>query len=147
MTELVRRLQAINAARARGEAEDGAAIDERFDRPSTRLAVYGSLAPGEVNHHAIAHIRGIWCEGYVRGTVRMSGWGSDVGFPGMTWIPDGDEIPVNLLVSAELPQHWNELDAFEGEDYVRILVPVHGLGEPPVVANIYQLREAPAPGP
>jgi gamma-glutamylcyclotransferase (GGCT)/AIG2-like uncharacterized protein YtfP len=143
MDDFVQRLRAINAARARGEVEDGAAVDARFDRPSTRLAVYGSLAPGEVNHDAIAHIRGIWCDGYVRGTVRMSGWGSRVGFPGMTWIPDGDEIPVKLLASAELPQYWHELDTFEGEDYVRILVPVHGLGEP-VVANIYELREGPA---
>jgi gamma-glutamylcyclotransferase (GGCT)/AIG2-like uncharacterized protein YtfP len=138
-------LHRINDARARREREDHSELEILFDRPSTRLAIYGSLAPGEVNHWVIEDIGGTWSDGHVRGTVRMKGWGSHVGFPGMTWIPDSDErVPVKLLASEGLPEQWERIDAFEGGDYVRILVPVEIVDGAPVVANIYQLRVDPA---
>jgi gamma-glutamylcyclotransferase (GGCT)/AIG2-like uncharacterized protein YtfP len=144
MKQLRDTLSRINHARARGEGEDHDRIETLFDGPSTRLAVYGSLAPDEVNHWVIEGIGGTWSDGYVRGAVRMKGWGSHVGFPGMMWIPDSDErIPVKLFTSEELPEQWDHIDTFEGGDYVRILVPVEIVGGAPVIANIYQLREDP----
>ncbi len=141
-TTLVHALQAINAARERGDIEDSADIDRRFDRPSTRLAVYGSLAPGESNHEIIENVAGTWNPGFVRGDLFRKGWGMHVGFPAMTWDPESrNRINVQVFTSEDLSAHWDRLDDFEGEDYLRILVPVEGLAGGPIVANIYRVRQ------
>ncbi len=138
---LVHALQAINAAREAGDIEDSAEIDRRFDRPSTRLAVYGSLAPGKSNHEIIKDIAGTWNPGFVRGDLLRKGWGTHVGFPGMTWDPKSrNRINVQVFTSEDLPEHWDRLDDFEGKDYLRILVPVESLADAPIVANIYRVR-------
>jgi gamma-glutamylcyclotransferase (GGCT)/AIG2-like uncharacterized protein YtfP len=36
------------------------------DRIQEVLIVYGSLAPGEINHHIISHIKGTWSNGFIR---------------------------------------------------------------------------------
>ena len=139
---LVHALQAVNRRRESGQGPDPAAVAARFDAPDTRLAVYGSLAPGEVNHQVITDIPGAWREGVVRGSIRQEGWGALVGFPGMTWRPHSEEqITVKLFVSSALEAHWPRIDEFEGSDYLRILVPVEGVAAAPVIANIYQLRD------
>ena len=142
--QLVDTLRKINAGRMVGREILVDEVAPTCGDPDSRLAVYGSLAPGEVNHHVIAEIAGEWTNGVVRGTVRMKGWGSHVGFPGMTWDPGSeDRIPIRLFASPELRRHWSRIDEFEGEDYVRILVPVERAGGAPLVSNIYQLRENP----
>ena len=76
--------------------------------------------------------------------MQTKGWGSHMGFPGLTWLPNSDErIPVQLFTSSELPAQWRRIDEFEGRDYVRILVPVEGVRDDPVVANLYQIRAQP----
>ncbi len=141
-TELVHALQVINAARERGNIDDSAEIERRFERPSTRLAVYGSLAPGKSNHVIIEDIAGTWTPGFVRGDLLRQGWGTHVGFPGMTWNPKSrNRINVQVFTSEDLSAHWDRLDDFEGEDYLRILVPVEGLAGGPIVANIYRVRQ------
>ncbi len=143
MTELVHALQVINAARERGDIDDLAEIERRFERPSTRLAVYGSLAPGESNHGVIEDIRGQWAVGFVRGDLVRQGWGAHVGFPGMIWDPQSsDRVEVEVLTAEDLPSHWERLDEFEGDDYWRILVPVEGVESAPIVANVYCVRRA-----
>ncbi len=142
-TEWVRALQAINAARERGDIDNSAEVERRFERPSTRLAVYGSLAPGKSNHWIIEDIAGTWTPGFVRGDLLRQGWGTHVGFPGMIWDPEStNRINVQVFTSEDLPAHWERLDSFEGEDYLRILVPVEGLAGAPTVANIYRVRRA-----
>ncbi len=142
MTELVHTLEVINAARERGDIDDSAEIDRRFGRPSTRLAVYGSLAPCESNHGIIEDIVGTWKPGFVRGDFLRQGWGTHVGFPGMTWNPKSrNRINVQVFTSEDLSAHWDRLDDFEGEDYLRILVPVEGLAGGPIVANLYRVRQ------
>ncbi len=107
-------------------------------KPQHKLAIYGTLAPGEVNHSQIAGIPGTWAEGFVRGDVSSTGWGSEYGFPALTWRPDGPRVPVKLFVAPELEQHWPRLDEFEGESYGRILVPVDDDDDGILaVANIY----------
>lgn len=141
-TEWVRALQAINAARERGDIDNSAEVERRFERPSTRLAVYGSLAPGKSNHGIIEDIAGTWTPGFVRGDLLGQGWGTHVGFPGMIWDPKSiNRISVQVFTSEDLPAHWERLDSFEGEDYLRILVPVEGLADGPIVANIYRIRQ------
>jgi gamma-glutamylcyclotransferase (GGCT)/AIG2-like uncharacterized protein YtfP len=90
---------------------------------SYRLAVYGTLGPGRPNHHQVSMLRGDWT----------------TGFPGLV-LGDGEEVRVELLHSEDLPEHWERLDAFEGEGYQRVTATVRtefGLVE----AFIYVLAE------
>lgn len=106
---------------------------------SRRLVVYGSLASSEVNHSVIAHLSGTWRAGWVRGELRRSGWGSALGFPVLRWNPAGGRVPVRVLESAAItPEEWARLDAFEGEDYQRILVPVYDDRGLVCVGNLYE---------
>jgi hypothetical protein len=69
------------------------------------------------------------------------------GFPALRWDPDAPPVAVQVLTSLDLPGTWPRLDAFEGDAYRRIVVPVQPLepGSPPLRANIYVAREAPCP--
>lgn len=96
--------------------------------PDTRLAVYGTLAPGRVNHHQISALAGTWQRGTVRGQLFSSGWGVALGFPGLILDPLGPLVDVDLFESAELPEHWNRLDEFEGSGYRRVVVTVNTTG-------------------
>jgi gamma-glutamylcyclotransferase (GGCT)/AIG2-like uncharacterized protein YtfP len=102
-----------------------------------RLAVYGSLAPGEVNHHVLGGLRGTWRDGTVRGDLHPVGWGVTYGFPALAWRADGPAVPVKLFESRDLPAHWSRLDAFEGKGYRRVVVPVTVEGEGELPAHVY----------
>jgi gamma-glutamylcyclotransferase (GGCT)/AIG2-like uncharacterized protein YtfP len=108
---------------------------------NSKLAVYGSLQPGGENHSVIEHLQGTWSTGFVRGTLFESGWGADIGYPAMRWVPDGSQIAVHLFESRKLESEWTRLDEFEGSEYIRILVPVEKHDKVFAVANIYALRE------
>lgn len=105
---------------------------------SIRLAVYGTLAPGCPNHHELEHLGGRWFEGTVRGHLREEGWGSDLGFPGITVDPDGPEVAVHVLESDRLADEWLRLDDFEGPSYRRTLVSVT-TDDGVIDASIYEL--------
>ena len=105
----------------------------------TRLAVYGTLAPGEVNEAVLHPLEGRWVPGEVRGKLIASGWGADHGCPGMRPDPNGEVIPVQLFISADLPQHWPRLDAFEGDEYQRESIVV-STAEGDMEASIYALK-------
>lgn len=110
-------------------------IDFRHEA-SQKLAVYGTLAPGQPNHGQLDGIEGTWqpCELRGRLTARA--------FPAFTWDPRGIVVPAQLFVADDLPEHWWRLDAFEGEDYRRILVPVFAGGAFLTVANVYEAVSA-----
>ena len=110
-----------------------ALLDELLDHPSRRLAVYGTLAPGEENHHVIVRIQGTWERGWVRGVLGRSGR-----YPAFLWNPQAKRSPVQVLSSSRFPHHWARLDRFEGAAYRRILVPVTTAGQRVRVANIYE---------
>lgn len=96
-----------------------------MDGASTRLVTYGTLSPGQPNHHHLAGLPGRWLAGTVRGRLVEQGWGMELfGFPGLVLDPDGPHVPVHLLESSDLPCHWERLDAFEGPGYRRVEVPV-----------------------
>ena len=101
-------------------------INERmtFPRAHHRLAIYGTLAPGRSNHDQISMIEGNWFEGTVRGWLSEDGWGATLGFPGLKLDPEGDPVPVQVLESPELPEHWARLDEFEGAEYARVVARV-----------------------
>jgi SAM-dependent methyltransferase/gamma-glutamylcyclotransferase (GGCT)/AIG2-like uncharacterized protein YtfP len=140
--ELVKLLERANALRQGPPSPELSAIEEQLQREycaAHRLAVYGSLAPGEKNHDLVRDPEGRWEPGTVRGEMHEQGWGATLGFPGLRWKPDGGEIAVQLLTSALLPQRWLRLDRFEGPEYRRSLVPV-ATASGIVVANIYEVR-------
>ena len=107
-----------------------------------RLAVYGSLAPGEKNHGQLADLHGDWRAGTVRGWRVEAGWGAAQGYPGLRPDPAGPEVAVQVFTSSELPAHWARLDAFEGDEYERVVVTVD-LGAHSVEANLYALKPQP----
>ena len=136
-------LREFNALRRDPDAAGLLPILERaFDAlygASRHLVLYGSLMPGAVNHVVIAHLPGTWRDGWVRGERKTSGWGSALGFPVLRWDSAGPKVPVKILDSDALtPETWARLDAFEGEDYRRILVPVYDDDGLVCVGNLYE---------
>ena len=87
----------------------------------TRLATYGTLAPGRVNEHQLAELEGFWRQATVKGRLVELGWGAKLGFPGLILDPAGQEVDVHVFESPDLPDHWPRLDAFEGAGYRRVI--------------------------
>lgn len=119
-------------------------IDALLDGPSGRLAVYGSLRPGEENHHYVSDLVGEWREGEVRGILHPAGEGR--AYPAVVRDPAGDPVRVKLLESRALPARWERLDAFEAPGYRRVLAVVD-TPDGPVVANLYVLADDPVSRP
>jgi gamma-glutamylcyclotransferase (GGCT)/AIG2-like uncharacterized protein YtfP len=127
-------------------SSEGAASGDELEAQFTarfnsdcQLAVYGSLAPGQSNHHLLAHLPGNWVGRFlVHGDLQAAGWGAALGYPAITWREDGPEVQVQLFISQHLPMHWARLDEFEGEEYRRILVPLYHEGRFMTVANLYE---------
>lgn len=157
---LRRLIDAANAVRWQRDAPDGAAgsngyqaerrLDDLF-RTSHTLAIYGTLAPGQPNHHVVAPLGGEWTEGVVEGELFSAGWGTALGYPGFRPRAEGDDVTVHVLSSPSLATAWSDLDGFEGPGYRRILVPVFETGADPgpagerrpyTVANLYSPVEA-----
>ena len=90
----------------------------------TRLASYGTLAPGRANHHQLAGLVGHWRQGTVRGWLDADGWAAPIGYLGLVLDPDGQVVQVQVFESADLPRHWTRLDEFEGDDYRRVVTQV-----------------------
>jgi gamma-glutamylcyclotransferase (GGCT)/AIG2-like uncharacterized protein YtfP len=93
------------------------------NNPKKALVIYGSLAPNASNHHIVAHIKGQWLTGKVRGKLENMGWGADLGYLGFrhTNVDEAQEIKAHILFSDELVENWAYLDDFEGDGYQRIL--------------------------
>lgn len=89
-----------------------------------RLVAYGTLAPGEPNHHVVEALGGTWTEVAVRGRLGTSAWREYHGLPAFVPDPTGPEVFAWLLESARLVEAWPELDAFEGPGYRREAVAV-----------------------
>lgn len=107
----------------------------------SRLATYGTLSPGRINHHELAGLKGSWRKGTVRGRLVEGGWGSAIGYPGLVLDSQGPVVEVHLFESSDLPNHWSRLDEFEGDGYQRVVTQVHtNTGE--VDAWIYVLASS-----
>ena len=103
---------------------------------NTRLATYGTLAPGRVNNNQLAGLRGHWRQGIVRGRLVEAGWGAGLGYPGLILDSPEQVVEVHLFESQELPDHWLRLDAFEGTGYRRVITQVT-TEDGDLVASIY----------
>lgn len=135
-------LDRVNRGRLGIAAADEAAEREidRAHHASVKLAIYGTLAPGKVNYHQIADLGGTWHEAGLRGRLDHVPVGVHEGLPAIVIGPNEPLHPVKLLVCERLPEAWPRLDAFEGEEMQRLLVPLEGAAGITDVANIYALR-------
>ncbi len=110
--------------------------------PERRIAVYGSLRPGEQNHRELAHLVGSWSRGELRGVLHGTGGEATRGYPVIELDPAAPAVPVDVFESPALPAHWPRLDAFEGPGYRRVLAVVGG--EPgPRVCYVYVASDPP----
>src|ERR671911_2411458 len=88
LPEVRRLVAAANAVRRQRDASGGAVgsdgrraegrLDALFGTGHT-LAVYGTLAPGQPNHHVVAPLGGEWTDGLVEGDLLPEGWGASRG--------------------------------------------------------------------
>lgn len=130
LDEVSRLVAAANTARWRGgdaeeEGADGAErqLDELFGT-CHKLAVYGTLAPGEPNHHVVAPLGGEWTDGAIEGDLFPEGRGATLGYPACRPRAGGSSVAVKVLSAPALAAAWSEIDRFEGPGYRRMLVPV-----------------------
>jgi gamma-glutamylcyclotransferase (GGCT)/AIG2-like uncharacterized protein YtfP len=155
-SEVSRLVAAANAARWQGgvsgraeEAEAERQLEALFGT-SHILAVYGTLAPGQPNHHVVEPLGGEWTGGVIEGDLFPEGWGAILGYPAFRPRAGGPAVPVRVLTSPGLATAWPDLDSFEGPEYRRILVPVFSPGPADerrlyTVANVYAAAEAELP--
>src|SRR3546814_18580560 len=92
---------------------------------TNRLFVYGSLAPGQRNGHALVNVPGRWEPATVTGALRKEGWGAAMGYPGIVLAPARDADEGFVLSSGPLFPHWARLAASGGEGCNRVPAPVH----------------------
>ena len=143
-------IAAANALRRGLDAPGGHDAEQQLEAlftTSHRLAVYGTLAPGQPNHHIVAPLGGEWVPGLVEGDLHPSGWGAALGYPAFYPRDGGPIVPVQLLITPRLAAAWPDLDAFEGLEYQRVLVPVFNDAEERrlyTVANLYAAAGAPS---
>ena len=104
------------------------------------LATYGTLAPGKPNHHQLSDLNGTWRKGIVRGHLKFSGWGAELGYPALVLDLEGEEVAVDLFVSSDLAAHWQRLDDFEGAEYRRVMANVE-VGGVTITAFCYVLAD------
>lgn len=105
----------------------------------TRLATYGTLAPGRVNNDQLADLKGYWRQGKIRGRLVETGWGAEISYPGLMLDPSGQVIEVYIFESSELPDHWRRLDKFEGVGYRRVVTQVCTINDD-LDASIYVIN-------
>jgi len=103
-------------------------------RPEERLIVYGTLMPGGQCHHLMADLVAEWEKCVIRGRL-----GAYRGYPSFKWNPAGEPHPAWLVTSAGLSAKFRELDDFEGDDYLRRLIPAE-VGSRLVIAYLYEGR-------
>ena len=107
-----------------------------------RLFVYGTLQPGAPNEHVLANVQGTWMPATVAGRLIEGGWGAKVGYAGLVLDASADPVPGQVLTSEHLEPLWSRLDAFEGDEYERVLASITLANETLVQAYVYCLRTA-----
>lgn len=108
-----------------------------------RLFVYGSLQPGGSNAHVLAAVDGQWEPAVIAGKLVDGGWGAKLGYLGLVLDEQGDSVDGYLLSSLELGDLWDQLDAFEGREYARVVASVRRPSGDTVDAFVYVLRADP----
>ncbi len=131
------KLRDINERRKTGDY--GSQLEAMFEQMydvSQRLFVYGTLRPGEPNHHVLEPMGGQWVSASIQaGLVQL-----EQGIPGIHLNPNGARVPGFLLISDALCYEWSRLDKFEGQDYCRLLTIANMTNDTQEIVNVYALR-------
>jgi len=106
------------------------------------LFVYGTLMPNCPNGHVLENIIGKFVPATVTGNLIGAGWSASMGYPGIKLDPDGDTVHGYLFYSRNLDDHWEFLDEFEGEEFVRTEVTVERYDEMEIDTYIYTLKDS-----
>jgi gamma-glutamylcyclotransferase (GGCT)/AIG2-like uncharacterized protein YtfP len=109
-------------------------VEIDLTRLEERLIVYGTLMPGGQYHYLLADLAAAWEKCIIRGRL-----GTYQGYPSFKWNPAGEPHSAWLVTSAGLPAKFRELDDFEGDAYIRRLIPAE-VGGRLVIAYIYEGR-------
>lgn len=104
-----------------------------------QLFVYGTLMPNQPNHHWLSDIGGSFDPAYMHGVLLPNGWGAAEGYPAIIPSDQGQVVTGYLFRSENLPEHWQALDDFEGDGYVRTQVMVTMADGSPQMAWVYAL--------
>lgn len=104
-----------------------------------RIFVYGTLMPKSSEGHRLKKIGGSWQDAYIYCFYDQEGWGMTEGYPGIV-VPGPHLLTGYLFSSLNLPQHWDSLDDYEGDRYLRQLVEVTVLPDTKVLAHTYVLH-------
>lgn len=104
------------------------------------LFVYGTLRPGEANAHWLTALAGTWEPATLQGRLFADGLPITEGYPVIWPAENGREIPGWLFHSPDLFHHWADLDAFEGEAYLRVQIEVKRPSGTRVSAHVYALN-------
>lgn len=103
-----------------------------------RLASYGTLAPGKINHHQLDGLKGHWISGSIKGRLVKVNAGVHTGLIGLEIDPQEDLVEVQIFESPDLVNHWERLDAFETEQFRRVVATIKTeSGE--LEASIYEI--------
>ena len=107
-----------------------------------KLFIYGTLAPGQQNHHVLSDLAGEWEQATVNGTLVNEGWGSGHGCPGLIPSKEASEVEGYIFTSQDLAKNWDMLDNFEGEDYKREEITATLRGGDEVTAYVYSISSS-----
>ena len=105
------------------------------------LFVYGTLMPNCPNAHVLEKIVGKFVPATAKGFLVDAGWSASMGYPGIRLDSDGDTVHGFLFTSSNLINHWDYLDDFEGNEFVRTPVTVERYDELEVDTYIYTLKD------
>ena len=104
------------------------------------LFVYGTLMPNCPNGYVLENIVGKFIPATVKGKLIDAGWSAGMGYPGIRLDEGEDTIHGYLFYSANLINHWENLDEFEGAEFERTAVTVERYDELAVDTYIYTLK-------
>lgn len=96
--------------------------------------------PNCPNGHVLEEIGGKFIPATVKGKLIDAGWSASMGYPGIRLDAGEDTIHGFLFYSANLINHWEYLDEFEGAEFERTPVLVERYDELEVDTFIYALK-------
>ena len=105
------------------------------------LFVYGTLMPNCPNAHVLENIVGKFVPATVKGKLVDAGWSASMGYPGIRLEDGSDTIHGFLFYSDNLINHWDFLDEFEGEEFIRMPIKAERFDEIEVDTYIYTLKD------
>jgi gamma-glutamylcyclotransferase (GGCT)/AIG2-like uncharacterized protein YtfP len=118
--------------------ENDGKMPTEYNFAHTRLASYGTLAPGKINHHQLDGLEGNWTSGTIRGRLVTVDRGVHKGLIGLVIDEGAEPVPVQIFHSADLPAHWDRLDAFEGELFRRVVATI-STDDGTIEASLYKI--------